>query len=319
MSWDPPRVFELEVLEGLAEIAAEEARERGLRVEAVQPTAVVVSGDEARALELRTVVAAYSVRAYDVPRPKGLLGDANLRRLADQVRGLRSFRFSAAGADSAVFRRLASELEERTGMLHEPDTGERLLRFRRSGRGWEVLARLTPRPLSARAWRVRDLPGALNATIAAAMVRLAAPRPEERYLNLMCGSGTLLAEAPPAVLALGLDSDRGALAAARENTTRPLVAGDVRNPPLHGGTFDVITADLPYGERSGSHAANDALYRAFLETAAELATPAARVVVISHDIRRFEAALGAAGTWRVRRRLRVFQKGYRPAIWLLGR
>lgn len=280
-----------------------------------------MEGDPAAAQKLRTVVAAYSVESYAVPRPRGLLGEENLGRLAGQVRGLRSFRFSAAGSDSTVFQRLAVELEERTGMAHEPDTGERLLRFRRStapgAGGWEVLARLTPRPLSARAWRVRDVPGALNATIAAAMVRLAAPRPGERYLNLMCGSGTLLAEAPPGMGPVGLDSSREALAAARANTSAALVRGDVRQAPFKARSFDVIVADLPYGERSGSHAANDELYREFLAAAARLASAKARLAVISHDIRRFEAALEDSGAWRVEQKLRVFQKGYQPAVWLL--
>ena len=80
-----------------------------------------------------------------------------------------------------------------------------------------------------------------------------------------------------------------------------------------------LAADLPYGERSGSHAANDALYRAFLAGAAAVAAPGARLAVITHDIRRFEGALAEAPGWRAERTLRVFQKGYRPQIWLLVR
>jgi 23S rRNA G2445 N2-methylase RlmL len=151
------------------------------------------------------------------------------------------------------------------------------------------------------------------------MLQLAAPRPDDRVLNLLCGSGTLLAEAPPVALALGLDSDRRALAAARANVAAPLVLADVRHLPLAPRSFDVIAADLPYGERSGSHRENDALYRAFLAAASHAARPGARLVAISHDIRRFEAALAESPPWRVSRKLRVFQKGFRPAIWLLTR
>lgn len=255
---------------------------------------------------------------FHVPRPRGLLGEEHLARLAGEVRELEgaSFRISAAGRDSPVYRRLADELQRRTGKAFRPGDGDVLLRVRP---GWQVLVRLTPRPLATRAWRVRDFPGALNATIAAAMLRLAAPQPEERFLNLMCGSGTLLAECPPVALALGLDSERRVLGLARENVAAPLVLGAVERLPLRRESFDVIAADLPYGERSGAHAANDALYRAFLGGAAEAARPGARLVAISHDIRRFEAALAEAPAWRLERRLRVFQKGYRPAIWLLRR
>jgi tRNA (guanine6-N2)-methyltransferase len=278
------------------------------------PTSLTVVGDLATALALRTVVAAYQVLAFDLPRPRALLGEEHVRRIAAAMRveGASSFRLSAAGRQSTVFQRLGMELAARTGLAYRPEDGDVLVRVRPS---WEVLVRLTPRPLATRAWRQRDFPGALNATIAAAMLRLAAPRPAERFLNLMCGSGTLLAECPPAALALGLDNDPAALGAARANTVAPLVLADIRQLPLRP-VFDVIAADLPYGERSGSHQANDALYRAFLVAAAEVAKPRARLVAITHDIRRFEAAL-AASEWRVVRRLRVFQKGLRPAIWLL--
>ncbi len=313
-----PALIELEVLEGLGDIAATEAAERGLRVIGRAPTSLTVTGDARAALEMRTAVAAYSVLTFSIPRPKGLLGEENLRRLAAAMRPVEagSFRFSAAGSGSSVFKRLAAELERRTGLAYRQEDGDLLLRVRPA---WEVLVRLTPRPLATRAWRVRDFPGALNATIAAAMLRLAAPSPRERFLNLMCGSGTLLAECPPVALALGLDSDPKALAAARENVAAPLVLGDLRHPPLRAAAFDVIAADLPYGERSGTHRATDALYRAFLSAAAHAARPGARLAVITHDIRRFEAALAGSAAWRLEAHRRVFQKGYRPAIWLLHR
>lgn len=275
-------------------------------------------------------MAAYSVARYPVPRPRGLLGEQHLRALLAQLGGrgpFESFRISAAGSESAVFQRLAGEISRRAGMRHDPEHGDLLLRVRPAAGAWEVLARLTPRPLSARSWRVRDLPGALNATIAAAMVRLVGARPRERFLNLMCGSGTLLAERllhGRARVAVGLDLDPAALAAAAANLSEAAVAaslvrGDVRRPPLAGGAFDAICADLPYGQRTGSHSGNDALYADLLGAAAALGAPRARLAVITHDIRRFDTALAAAPAWRVARTFRVFQKGYRPQIWLLER
>src|SRR5207302_4929243 len=86
--------------------------------------------------------------------------------------------------------------------------------------GWETLVRLSPRPLSARPWRVCNLPGALDATAASAIARLAGPRPDERYLNLASGSGTLLIERlalGPAGPAVGVELDPRALDCARRN------------------------------------------------------------------------------------------------------
>src|SRR6266536_3218942 len=160
-------------------------------------------GPLAAALELRTAVAAYLLVRVSGRRPSALLGDTSLFDQVEAVRRLhppgafRSFRLSAPGRDSAALRRLRAELTERTGLPEDPDDGELYLRIRRARQpadGWEALVRLSPRPLSARAWRAFNLPGALNATIAAAMVELSRPRASDRVLNLMCGSGTILVE-----------------------------------------------------------------------------------------------------------------------------
>ena len=97
-----------------------------------------------------------------------------------------SFRFDAAGATSSGFRRLAEALAASTGLRHDQDDGDLVLRFRRAvGRadGWDVLVRLSTRPLSDRPWRVRNLPGAANATIAAAMARVRSAWTSSEFLR----------------------------------------------------------------------------------------------------------------------------------------
>src|SRR5690606_18397991 len=85
-----------------------------------------------------------------------------------------------------------------TSLREDPVDGELLVRVRpfRQGQisGWEVLLRLTPRPLSARAWRTCNRPGGLNATVAVAVNEMLGLDARGAYLNLMCGSGTLLVE-----------------------------------------------------------------------------------------------------------------------------
>jgi len=339
----PVQVIECEVLAGLEQFAeAEAARVVGpdatLRPDSA-PTEVRFDwhGSLARALELRTVVAAHLSRSYAVPRPKGLLGDEHFRRLLEQLATIvalhtegafTSFRFSAAGRKSAVFLRLAEAITAATGMAHDSDEGDLLLRLRPSGQGWEVLARMSPRPLSARAWRVENLPGALNATIAAAMVESTGPSSGDRVLNAMSGSGTLLVERllrERATLAVGIELDAAAVALGRRNLAAAnlaaaLVRGDVARLPFPDDAFDVVLADLPYGHRMGSHVGNDALYRAFLEEATRVAAPGARCAVITHELRRFEAALSEyAGSWSTRSEHQVFQKGHHPKIWVLTR
>jgi ubiquinone/menaquinone biosynthesis C-methylase UbiE len=299
-----------------------------------------LAGPLAAALGLRTAVAAYLLMRVAGRRPSALLGDTSLFDRVEAVRRLhpagafRSFRVSAPGRDSAALRRLREELTERTGLPEDPDDGDLFLRIRRAREpaagGWEALVRLSPRPLSTRAWRTVNLPGALNATIAAAMVELSRPRPSDRVLNLMCGSGTILVERlarGPAALLAGCDLDPEALAGTSANLVAAGLAGravlarmDATALGLRDGSFQVLLADLPYGHRMGSHQANAALYPAVLAEAARVVRPGGVMVVVTHELRLFERCLREAGRrWSVERAVQVYQKGHHPVIYLLRR
>src|SRR6266498_3916254 len=272
-------------------------------------------------------------------RNVSLLADTSLFDQVEAVRRLhppgafRSFRLSAPGRDSAALRRLRAELTERTGLPEDPDDGELYLRIRRARQpadGWEALVRLSPRPLSARAWRAFNLPGALNATIAAAMVELSRPRASDRVLNLMCGSGTILVERlahGPAALAAGCDLDPAALAGSGANLdaagladAAALARMDATALALRDVACKVLLADLPYGHRMGTHEANAALYPAVLAEAARVTEPGGVMVLVTHELRLFERCLPEARRWwSVERTVQVDQKGHHPVIYLLRR
>ena len=139
--------------------------------------------------ELRTAHAVYVVVPFAVPRPRALLGDQNLRLLLTHIDAVLSLwpvgtfqtlTLSAAGAESPVLSRLRDEIARRTGLSPDNGSGHLLLRLRRAdteAAGWEVLIRISPRPLAVRSWRVCDYKGALNAAVAHAMVLLTRPRP----------------------------------------------------------------------------------------------------------------------------------------------
>lgn len=289
-------------------------------------------------LQLRMAQAVYLVVAVAAARPTALLGEQQLRRIeaaAAAVLALHptgafgSFRFGAAGDRTSTFQRLAAELSRRTGLAYDPEAGDLMFRVRRSGQHWEALVRISPRPLSTRAWRVSNWPGALNANIAAGMVELLGARPLDRFVNLACGSGTLLIERllrAPAREAIGYEIDPRALEAARANAGAAglgdrfrLVRADVTRLPRAWSSVDVLAADLPYGDLVGSHSENARLYPALLREAARVAAPGARFAVITHDIRLFQRCLEQAAAWRLERSLRVFQGGHRPEISLLRR
>ena len=284
--------------------------------------------------QLRTVVAVYRLLHFDIPRPRALLGDQHLRRLLDGVTeeassgGFTSFRFGAAGSDSEVFQRLGSSLRSLTRLRFDPEEGDLLIRVRRarSGEGWEVLLRITPRPLSARAWRVCNLEGGLNATAAAAVNALLGNRPGDRYLNAMCGSGTLLIErrlAGAAARLVGCDLSRRALDCCRRNLAAAgigeaeLVEADVSELPFPDASFDALAADLPWGDAVGRFGSLPDLYPAFLAEMRRLAAAGAGLVVVSHDLKRFEAILERQRWWMLERQVQIYHGGHHPRIYLL--
>ena len=328
------------MLPGLTQLAAAELDGIGAKVLGSREDALSFrySGPGSDLARLRLSVAVYRVERFEVPRPKALLGHQHFTTLLGLVESIRGaepagfegFRFGAAGSDSPVFRRIAQALEDATGLAHLPDDGELLLRFRPAGGGWEVLARLTPRPLSARGWRVCNIPGGLNATVAAAGLELIGRSAGERHLNLMCGSGTLLIERGLEgswIRGVGVDVDPQALACARDNiaaaglTERAeLLQADATSLPFAEASFDRITVDLPWGDAIGGHEENSRLYPAFLAESARVAAPGARMLVITHELRLFERLLAAQDEWRqLGEPLRVFHGGHRPGLYLLER
>lgn len=321
------------MLEGLEPFARRELERLGAHVEAASATELRLrfGGPPAALAGLRRAVAAYRLERFDVPRPKALLGDRHLRRLLALLGEVRDgapfegFRLSAAGADSPAFRRLATALAEGTGLRHDPEEGELLVRVRPApdGEGWEVLPRLTPRPLSARAWRVCNRGGGLNAAVAAAGTDLLGVHGDDRYLNLMCGSGTLLVErarAGDARALTGADRDPEALACARRNLDAAGLTGvelreaDATRLPWPDASFDALAADPPWGDDVGSHEENARLYPAFLREARRLAAPGARLLVVTHEIRLLDRVLAEGVGWRETARVRVFHGGHRPAM-----
>lgn len=346
------RDYELETIDGLEEFAERELRNDfgGTARVTGRPrpgrVALTYPGDPGRLNRLRTAVAVYAVQTFDVPRPKALLGQQNFSRIVAQVTEIMalfppgtfaSVRVSGAGSASPVFQRLKSGLAEQFGLTVAEAQADLHVAVRPAAApagDWQVLVRTSPRPLSTRSWRVCDLPGALNATIAHVMDRLAQPRRDERFLNLACGSGTLLIERlalGSLGRAVGVDIDPAALGCAAANlgaagdTDRAeILQADATCLPFPSAAFDTIVADLPYGMLMGTKRENVEFYPAVLAEAARVATRGARFVVITASKRLLDASIarveplwGRAATYP----LKVSSRGgyIYPAIFVLQR
>ncbi|MDP1794475.1 MAG: methyltransferase [Acidimicrobiales bacterium] len=313
----------LEHLDGLSQFVVAETG-----ATAVNDTeAVIEVGDPRDALGWRTVVAAYESLVFDVVRPRTLISPEHVARIAAHVRALPSkfgsFRVNAAGSESEELTRWRAALSEATGLEGERDDGELLIRLRKADRGgWEVLLRLTPRPLATRPWRTERYEGGLNATIAAAIIQATNPQPHDRFLDMMCGSGTLLIErlmAGPAEKIVGYDVDHHAIAITKTHLRNAAIRGakvDLHNEDVleAKGEFNKIVVNPPWGTSVGSHEENVDLYPALLRRARQLG--AGLLFVLTHEIKLFESCLPYTD-WNPVEEHRFFQKGHWPRLYVL--
>ncbi len=340
-----PDEYEAECIPGLEAFAIDELRS----FDGVLPHNLVTSrpgfvrfrfaGSPQVFSALRLTVAMYGVHRFEIPRPKALLGHQHLTRLINILRFTigqwdsqqPSLGIGAAGANSSVLARLKQEI---AGLLDVPidadNKGELFLRLARPAdrRGWEVLVRLTPRPLSKRNWREVNVPGALNATVASAMTQIQRQERQEKVLNLCCGSATILIEhalIKDSDLLVAIDNSPLMLDAASRNLRASAVSNfvtlmnaDAGHTPLRSNSIDRIYADLPFGGYVGSHADNLRLYPAALREADRVSKPDAVCIMLTHEVHLLRKCI-AQSNWRAISESKITLSGLHPRLFVLKR
>jgi len=163
---------------------------------------------------------------------------------------------------------------------------------------WAIVGlRLSGRQMRHRTYKQAHRPASLRPTLAAAMVALSEPRPADRFCDPMCGGGTLLVERAlkgPYKSLIGGDSTPDALRAAQLNLSAAGVLHDRRTPcalymwdaaalPLRSGSVDVVTANLPFGVKVGSHESNRELYAHFFDQLERVVRPGGRIVLLTSE------------------------------------
>ncbi len=342
--------YEVETVIGLEEYARREARRLLGKAAQVERGATEgrfplrFDGNIRRFDELRTATAVHRVEPFAVPRPRALLGHQHLTRLLGVIHvvldarpsgAFRTFRITAAGAGSGVYSRLRQEIAVATGLEPTDDAAHLQIAVRRAASdegGWHVLIRTSPMPLSARRWRVCDMPGALNATVASVMTTLARSRSNERVLNMCCGSGTLMVERlglGGAASVTGVDIDTSAIQCADANlravghrASVSLLQADCANLPLPDASIDTITADLPFGMLQHGYDISS-LYHAALAESARVARPNASLVAITTRRRAMLSTIEDNPSWNLANEIPLsipHSRGYiKPHIYLLRR
>lgn len=166
--------------------------------------------------------------------------------------------------------------------------------------------------------KTRHLPASLRPALAAAMVALTDPAPDDLFVDPMAGAGTILIEraaAGPFAELHGGDLNGEALSAMQENLrgTRGRVTlsrWDARKLPFEDGAVDKIAVNLPFGKQVGDEAKLPELYREVLAELARVLRPGGRLVALTGDQRLLETARAAAA--------RSLRSGPRHRVIVLG-
>ena len=96
-----------------------------------------------------------------------------------------------------------------------------------------------------------------------------------------------------------------------------LSQADAIRLPFAASYFDVLLADLPFGNLVGSHALNQELYPAVLAEAYRVAKAEAHFALITHEVNLMEQVLGNTQQWIVLDKRKINLRGLHPRIFLL--
>lgn len=332
--------YEIEVVPGLEDVSREEIQRLlpGVVVERVKNGQIIVEMLQSpqALLQLRTVIAASHSLTIPVPRPKGLLGHQFFTQIIAAARKVmatdhfRTLSLGVAGDQTTVIERLRRELSTELKLEARQERGDLHIRLRPSVHqtgAWDVLIRLTPRPLATRIWRQHNYPGALSAPVASAMLAILDLKSTDTILNTGCGSGTFLVEAAPYIISalFGVDSDESVLSMAQDHltsvsSTAMLTQATVKSLPFASQMFSAQVVDLPFGQLIGTRDDLPELYPIWLREAARVAMPGGRLIAITHAITLMESVLQSQyKLWSLERTLRITLNGLHPRIYCLSR
>jgi 23S rRNA G2445 N2-methylase RlmL len=258
------------------------------------------------------------------PKPKG----KPTYRLVTQMHGHHGYRRIDAG--KALAKGLVGKFPPSWKLADENASVEVWLTIQ--GRRALCGLRLSDRTMRHRKYKLEHIPASLRPTAAAAIVRLANPKPGQVILDPTCGAGTILAElvdfgrrtvSSPSVkemLLLGGDIDLKALRTARSNLARhspsSLLQLDATRLPLQDRSVDCVISNPPFGIQLNRPEGIRVLYTRLAAELDRVLRPHGQAVLLVSD---FDALKTAAAkvNWRLDRQFQLQILGQRStlALW----
>jgi tRNA (guanine6-N2)-methyltransferase len=256
---------------------------------------------------LRSVSRAYLVLQSPVYHPtyiskhKSIL--AGLMTTVVNNDSFKSFKISCAGSESPEVRGIARYIKE-TYRLEERDEADIKVHIVKARGTWEIGIQITPRPLSVREYKVVNMAGAMDPTIAYAVNSFCNLDSARSYLNIFSGSATLLIEAakchPKIEEMVGFDNDTKHLSLSIQNIKKAnliekvqIKKADIFEHPDFG-TFDAIVSDLPFGMSISKNEDLEKLYTAFVRYCENTLNKGGRLVIYTSEYDLIESILHAS-------------------------
>lgn len=223
-----------------------------------------------------------TLNPYFLSNHKSLLGDLVSAVMQRKRNQFHCFKLICAGSDSTEVRSIADYLQK-TFNISEAEDAELKIHIVKNENVWECGVQATPRPLSVRDYKVRNMGGAMDPTVAFAVNTFCKCEKADSYLNIFSGSGTLLIEAgltyPNFKKLVGFDHNKEHLSLSIQNIKKAglikrikLKEADLFDQPQFG-TFDVLTADPPFGMLLSKYENLEKLYGTFIDYCQEHLNP----------------------------------------------
>lgn len=331
-----PYMLELRVADKLEGSLVHELAEQGVAPTSTEPGAVCVAAQDIAPL--------YACRSFyellfPIARKASAMPDMIARQAGAFLRDLLpashagaapfGYRIEVRGeaADrAALTKAIAAKLDGET-LVNAPGDYETELRIelRRNGSA-DLFTKLYTIPDDRFAYRVGALPASIHPATAAAVLRYAQAHLREgaRVLDPFCGSGTLLIERGklgPVGSLTGVDIAHKAIDIARENAAKAeSPAKFICNDCLRFEAkrkYDEVIANLPFGNRVGTHKNNERLYAAMLDLLPQWLVPGGTALLYTMEFTLLKKLVRERPKLRLITETRTEAGGLLPGVFLL--
>lgn len=299
--------LKLSYITGLKSVVFDELKKFGFEILDENDDSFFVEFSEKKLQEvkkMRSVSRAYLVLqdnkyhpAY-ISKNKSILGKLASVILRYDI--FKTFKLSCAGSNSREAQSITKYIRDMFS-LREQEDADLKVHIIKLKHTWEIGIQITPRPLSVRGYKVVNMSGGMDPTIAYAANSLAKLESANSYLNIFSGSATLLIEAgksyPKLERLLGFDNNKKHLSFSIKNIKKAglinqiqVKEADILNAPDFG-IFDAIVSDLPFGMSISKNEDLEKLYTTFIRYCEQKLNPKGRLVIYTSEFDIIESIL----------------------------